>query len=129
MNDIQRDPCPWCSGEMKGGVCDYCDTPESRGVEADCLTALQALGIEPPEFPGESWSILLSENGPEEGATTALATARMYLAAQDKTLAAERALSDALAGVLRELDPTMDGARWNRVNAALAKHAAARKED
>ena len=42
--------------------------------------------------------------------------------------AAERALSDALAGVLRELDPTMDGARWNRVNAALAKHAAARKE-
>lgn len=43
-------------------------------------------------------------------------------------LAAERALSDALARVLRELDPTMDGARWNRVNAALAKHAAARKE-
>ena len=53
----------------------YQQTTRIRELQA----ALKVIGIEPPEFPNEPWSVLLNENGPEAGAETAEATAELFM--------------------------------------------------
>ena len=96
-------------------------------ILGDTLAALKVLGIEPPEFPGEPWSVILGENGPEEGRETAEETMRYYLDVDAEREAAERALSDALAFALGGLtDCEHDSGPHLRAHDALDRHDAAR---
>jgi hypothetical protein len=69
---------------------------DARQRVTDTLAALQVIGIEPPEFPGEPWSLLVSEE-PEPGDDTAEETARLFMVdLTERELKAEAALAAAV---------------------------------
>jgi len=68
----------------------------------ELVTALRVIGIEPPEFPDEPWSVSLNENGPEAGGETAIATAELFM----DDLTRRETERDALQALLAAAAPT-----------------------